>query len=196
MALTWRRVHSQHGGEVSKMRVLVVYGSKYGSTKGIAERIAGKLTETGHQSAAVPADSVGTLESYDAFVVGSAAYLGKWLKEPAEFVRRNTAILSTRPVWLFSSGPLGRESTDQQGRDLRETSVPKEIAEFKGSITPRDHHVFFGAADHTKFNIAHRLVFAMPAIRKVLMDGDFRDWKEIDGWAESIAEALTPVGVA
>jgi menaquinone-dependent protoporphyrinogen oxidase len=178
------------------MRVLVVYGSKYGSTQGIAERIAGKLIETGHQSAAVPVESAGRLEGYDAFVIGSAAYMGSWLKEPAEFVRRNKAILSTRPVWLFSSGPLGRESTDQHGRDLRETSVPKEIAEFNGSIIPRDHHVFFGAADHTKFSIAHRLVYAMPAIRKVLMDGDYRDWKEIDGWAESIAKALTPVGVA
>jgi menaquinone-dependent protoporphyrinogen oxidase len=181
---------------VSQLRILVVYGSKYGSTKGIAERIAGKLSATGHQSAAVPAEFAGPLDGYDAFVIGSAAYMGSWLKEPAEFVRRNKAALSTRPVWLFSSGPLGRESQDSQGRDLRETSVPKEIAEFKEAIAPRDHHVFFGAADHTKFNFGRRMVYAMPAIRKVLMDGDYRDWNEIDLWAAGIAEALTPVGVA
>jgi menaquinone-dependent protoporphyrinogen oxidase len=177
------------------MRVLVVYASKYGSTKGIAERVANTLSESGQQAAAVPVSKAGALDAYDAIVVGSAAYMGSWLKEAAGFVRRNAALLRSRPVWLFSSGPIGTATVDAQGRDVRETTVPKEIAEFRSSIQPRDHHVFFGAFDHTKLNLTHRLVYALPAAKSMFTDGDFRDWDEIDAWAKGIAAALVPVEV-
>ncbi|HEV2141549.1 MAG TPA: flavodoxin domain-containing protein [Candidatus Dormibacteraeota bacterium] len=177
------------------MRILVVYASKYGSTKGIAERIADTLNESGQQAAAVPASKAGVLDGYDAFVIGSAAYMGSWLTEAAGFVRRNAARLRAKPVWLFSSGPIGTANVDAQGRDVREATVPKEIAEFRSSIEPRDHRVFFGAFDHTKLNFTHRLVYALPAMKSLLTDGDFRDWDEIESWAKEIAAALVPAGV-
>lgn len=177
------------------MRILVVYASKYGSTRGIAERIADSLNESGQQAAAVPASKAGLLDGYDAFVIGSAAYMGSWLTEAAGFVRRNAALLRAKPVWLFSSGPIGTANVDAQGRDVREATVPKEIAEFRSSIEPRDHRVFFGAFDHTKLNFTHRLVYALPAMKSLLTDGDFRDWDEIDSWAKEIAAALVPAGV-
>jgi menaquinone-dependent protoporphyrinogen oxidase len=56
--------------------------------------------------------------------------------------------------------------------------------------------VFWGAFDHTKLNFTHRMVYAMPAVKNVLIDGDFRNWDEIDGWAKGIAASLVPVGVS
>ena len=178
------------------MRVLVVYASKYGSTKGIAERIAKTLNESGQQAAAMPASKAGQLDVYDAFVIGSAAYMFSWMKDAKDFVQQNTALLSDKPVWLFSSGPIGTSAVDAQGRDVRETTVPKEIAELKASIQARDHHVLFGAFDHTKLNLTHKVVYALPAMKNVLIDGDFRDWDEIDKWAKEIAAALVPVGMS
>ncbi len=178
------------------MRVLVVYGSQYGSTEGIAGRIVDKLVAGGHEAAGMAARNVRDIAGYDAFVIGSAVYMGSWMKEVSEFVRRNVQVLSARPVWLFSSGPLGTETKDAQGRDLREVSVPKEIAEFEPMLHARGHHVFYGALGHTKLKFAHRALWALPAGRKLLIEGDFRDWAEIEGWARSIAEALTPVRVS
>lgn len=177
------------------MRVLVVYATRYGATQGIAERIAETLNGSGHQAAAVPARSAGVLDGYDAYVVGSAVYMGSWLKEATDFVLRNKAVLAGRPVWLFSSGPIGTRTVDDQGRDVRESAVPKEIAEFETAIHPRDHRVFFGAIDHAKFGLGHRMLLVMPAMRKLLVDGDYRDWPEIEGYARSIATSLTPAGV-
>ena len=172
------------------MRVLVVYATKYGATKGIAERVAATLNESGLEAAAVPVKGAKGLEGYDAYVIGSAAYMFSWLHEAADFVRRNAPLLRAKPVWLVSSGPIGTERIDEQGRDVLETSVPKEIAEFKELISPRGHQVFFGAFDHTKLGVTHRLIYAIPALKKLLIDGDYRDWDEIDRWARSIASAL------
>lgn len=110
------------------MKVLVAYASKHGGTQGIAERIAGQLSTAGIDAAAQPVAAVGDLAVYDALVVGSAAYLGHWLTDAAEFVRRRSAVLAERPTWLFSSGPLGTEPTDAHGRDQREAAEPNEWA--------------------------------------------------------------------
>ena len=70
-------------------------------------------------------------------MIGSAVYFGKWSKEGTEFVRRNRASLAAgQPVWLFSSGPLGTQTTDADGRDVRAGAETAEIAEFRESTTP------------------------------------------------------------
>jgi len=97
------------------MSTLVVYASKHGATQGIAERIASTLNETGQEAKARPVEAAGDLTCYDAFVVGSAVYGAHWQKEASAFVQRNRAVLASKPVWLFSSGPLGTEATDAQG---------------------------------------------------------------------------------
>jgi menaquinone-dependent protoporphyrinogen oxidase len=129
---------------------------------------------------------------YDAFVIGSAAYMFHWLREAGTFVRRNRAVLATKPVWLFSSGPLGTEPTDAQGRDQKAVSTPKEIPELMELVAARDHHVFFGAWDPSQrpVGIAERFMKLLPAAREGLPAGDFRDWAEIDAWAHGIAREL------
>jgi menaquinone-dependent protoporphyrinogen oxidase len=170
--------------------ILVAYASKHGATREIAERIADTLGAAGQHAQARPVRAAGELAGYDAVVAGSATYTGHWLKEAAEFVRRNRAVLATRPVWLFSSGPLGTQATDAKGQDLRVAAEPKEVAEFRAAIGPRDHRVFFGALDPGKLSFAERSLRRLPAARAVLPEGDFRDWAEIDAWAGSIAHNL------
>jgi menaquinone-dependent protoporphyrinogen oxidase len=170
--------------------ILVTYASKRGATKEIAERIAETLTAAGQQAEAKPVRATGDLSAYDAFVVGSAAYFGRWLREAASFVQKNRAVLASRPVWLFSSGPLGTEATDADGQDLRAAAEPKEIAEFREAIQPRDHRVFFGALDPGRLGLRDRLIRALPAGRALLPEGDFRDWAEVKAWAAGIAREL------
>jgi len=169
------------------MTVLVAYASKHGATQGIAERIAESLTAAGQQAEVRPVRETGDLGGYDAVVVGSAAYEGHWLKEARQFVQRHRDELAARPVWLFSSGPLGTKTTDGQGRDLREVAQPKEIPELKEAIAARDHRVFFGALKPDRLSFAERALRKLPAARAMLPEGDFRDWTEIEAWANGIA---------
>jgi menaquinone-dependent protoporphyrinogen oxidase len=98
--------------------VLVAYASKHGTTMEIAERIAEDLREAGQDADARPVQAPGDLGDYKGFVVGSAAYMGRWWNDAAAFVRENQHLLTQRPVWLFSSGPLGTEMTDARVNQL------------------------------------------------------------------------------
>jgi menaquinone-dependent protoporphyrinogen oxidase len=172
---------------VIEMPVLVVYASKHGATREIAERIAQTMAAAGQQAQARPATAAVELTGHDAFVVGSAVYMTHWQKEAVEFVRHNRAVLADRPVWLFSSGPLGTEPTDAQGRDLTVVAEPKEIAEFTEAIHPRGHRVFFGVLDPARLGLGERAMRKLPASRALLPEGDFRDWARIEAWARDIA---------
>jgi hypothetical protein len=62
-------------------------------------------------------------------------------KDATAFVMSNRDLLADRPVWLFSSGPLGTDATDAKGVDLRTTAEPNEIPGFREAIHPGDHRV-------------------------------------------------------
>jgi len=158
------------------MTVLIAYASRHASTGGIAERIAGRLRQLGHEVDVKTVDEVGDVDRYDAFVIGSAVYYGRWLGPAVDLVRRHRAVLAMRPVWLFSSGSLG----DQPGQE------PTQIGELRTAVEARGHRVFGGALDRRQLGITERLVVRMVGAP----DGDFRPWGEIDAWADTIAAQL------
>jgi menaquinone-dependent protoporphyrinogen oxidase len=172
------------------MTVLVVYGSRYGATHGIAERLAETLRSCGQQVDVQEGSPLVDARPYDAFVIGSAAYQGSWLKGPVEFVMRHIDLLAERPVWLFSSGPLGTSTTDSQGRDLLELTRPRQFAELEEALLPRGMRVFYGALDPERLHFIDSMVRRLPSGRRLLPAGDFRDWQAIDAWARKIAVEL------
>lgn len=171
------------------MTVLVAYTSKHGATQEISERIARNLTAAGLHATVLPVTSAGDVAAYDAVVLGSAVYFGSWMKEATRFVQHNQDELARRPVWLFSSGPIGPDTTDAEGNDILEASVPKQVAGFEESIHPRDHTVFFGKLDKGELRGVDWLIVRLPAFPAEA--GDYRDWDAVDAWAERIARELT-----
>ncbi len=185
-------------------KVLIVYGSRHGGTAGIAERIGEVLRAEGLASELAAADDVDDVVGADAFVIGSGVYMGSWLKEPLAFIEGHTDVLAARPVWLFSSGPVRDSTASTSGQDLLTDALGpesgpgsggrKKIAELSAAIHPRDHRVFLGAFDPQAppRAMSERLVRMMPAAKRVLTAGDFRQWDVIEVWAREIAAALEP----
>jgi menaquinone-dependent protoporphyrinogen oxidase len=191
-------------------RVLVVYGSRHGGTQGIAERIGEVLQSRNLDATVVAARSVvaSQVATADAFVVGSGVYMGSWLDEPLEFMKRNTDALAAKPLWLFSSGPLPGSSKDKQADDPIENALGpadgpgsggrKKIEALSAATGPRDHRVFMGRydPDDSAKNLPERFMKSfmrvIPAIRDVLPAGDYRDWAAIEAWADGIATELRP----
>ncbi len=179
------------------MHVLVAYATRHGATRGIAERIADRMRTHGLEADARPAAEVRDADRYDAFVVGGAAYMFHWLGDATKFVERNRAVLALRPTWLFSSGPIGTDLVDKDGRDVFKTTIPREFPRLSELVRPRGEKVFFGAVDPDAkpIGMAEHFMRVLPAGRDALPKGDFRDWPAIDAWADELAAALqVPAG--
>jgi len=89
------------------MKVLICAASKYGATSEIARAVADVLAGRGCEVTVLPPQEAGAVEEFDAVVLGSAVYMGQWMKPARELAERSAAALASRPVWLFSSGPVG-----------------------------------------------------------------------------------------
>ena len=161
------------------MNTLIVYASRHGATAGIAERIGETLRNEGLDATVLPVSRVVDPIDADSVIVGSAVYMGRWLKEAAQFVRLHQSELAARPLWLFSSGPVGP----------KELPVAEEIAEFRKLLEIRDHRTFAGAIDAKKVSLAERLM--VKAVKAPY--GDDRNWNDIELWAKTIsAKVLQP----
>ena len=178
-------------------KVLVVYASRHGATAGIAERIGEVLRSEAIDAVIADATELPNPHGFDAYVIGSAAYIGKWERAATEFVERHRAVLATKPCWLFSSGPVGTERVERKGNSL--LADPATVTELRPILNPRGTQVFFGAWDPSvpSASLAERVVRRMPAMKDLLPTGDFREWPAIEAWAREIAAelvGLVPVG--
>ncbi len=165
-------------------KILVTYASKYGATADIAEKIGAVLRQAGFETDISPVQTVSDLTSYQAVILGSAIYIGKWQKEAVSFLKNNEKILAKKTVWLFSSGPTGEGDPLALIDGIR---LPKELQPVVGRIQPCDIAVFHGQINPQKMNLIETW-----AIKNLVKKptGDFRDWDSIAAWAAKIADAL------
>ncbi|MBX6341939.1 MAG: flavodoxin [Thermomicrobiaceae bacterium] len=159
------------------MRVLVAAASRHGGTEEIAAAIADELRRAGLDVDLRWPAEVGDLRAYDAVVLGSAVYMGRWLEPARELADRLAASDAHGRVWLFSSGPIG-------GKPLPDEAV--DVADILAGTGAREHRLFGGRLDRRTLGFAEKaLVMALRA-----PDGDSRDWGAIRAWGQSIAAAL------
>ncbi len=95
------------------VRILVTTASKHGATDEIGDAIAATLESAGIEAFARGTEEVSSLDDVDGVIVGSGVYAGHWMGQAKVFVERFQEDLRRRPVWLFSSGPLGRPPTQE-----------------------------------------------------------------------------------
>jgi menaquinone-dependent protoporphyrinogen oxidase len=154
-------------------RVLVVYASKKGSTREVAETIAAQLERQGLRTVVQPAGDPVDLRTFDAVVLGGALYMGRWHRDARRFLRRHRHILRSLPIAVFAMGPGTTDdrsmasSLGQLERALRRT---REVRPFAVSI-------FGGVIDPARLRFPFN---RMPA-------SDARDPDAITAWADEVA---------
>ena len=171
-------------------KVLVAYASRLGGTRGIAEAIGASLEKRGHEVNVKSVSDVPSIDGYDAIVLGSGVFAGNWHEPALAFARRNQAGLRARPVWLFSSGPVG---------DIKNPgplSDPKDIGDLRDRLRPRGHTVFWGSLDRAALDGSDLGTLTRFISKRFIPEGDWRDWPAIDAWAGTIAETLREAPVA
>lgn len=160
------------------VRVLVSVASKHGATEEIGEAIAAAITEEGIEAQVQAPERVATLDGFDAVIVGSGVYAGHWLEAARRFIERHGAALRERPVWLFSSGPLGDP--------LAPIAEAVDVAPLVETTAARGHRVFAGKLAREELGFGERALVKMVHAPY----GDYRNWPEIGAWAREIADSL------
>ncbi|HEX5374894.1 MAG TPA: flavodoxin domain-containing protein [Solirubrobacterales bacterium] len=164
------------------MKVLVAYASKRGSTAEIAATVAKTLSEAGLEVDCLTSDEVSDVSPYDAVVLGSAVYMKRWRGDAKHFLRKHSKQIAERPLWVFSSGPVGDPDQEENPDWLEPPKIVKKVEK----LGARDHVVFGGrlpAEPHGPMEKA--MVTGVPVEFR-----DRRDWDQIRSWAEEIASKL------
>lgn len=174
------------------MKALVAYGTRYGSTAGIAEKIAGVLVDAGNDVDLVDLgkERIRDVNKYDLVIAGSGIQVGKWTKESLRFLDENKQALRERKIALFATSGQARDKT-KQDEYIEEYVV--QVAE-KYGLAPVRVGLFVGAFDMNKYNFPVKLL--MKSLIKDLESFgydinkpvDLREWDKIEEWARMLLE--------
>jgi len=161
--------------------VLVAYASRHHGTEGIAREVATTLRAGGFRVDFRRAQNVARVGRYVAVVVGSAVYMVQWEEAALALLRRERAALARRPVWLFSSGPVGDGKTTRRPETVPH---PEIVAGLADEIGVRGSAMFGGRVDTDEAG------FDMEVMAAAGLQGDWRDLSRVRAWSHAVAVAI------
>jgi menaquinone-dependent protoporphyrinogen oxidase len=192
-------------------RALLVYATKHGSTREVADAVAEELRAAYAEVDVREAKAAPGPAGYDAVVVGGPMIMG-WHKEARKYLKRHRDQLSAVPFALFvTAASLTEDGVDavqgmpiakdpwlvKQPRDADKLSRKERYAlprHYVGDILkecapaqPRSAAVFAGSLDLTTMNVFEKL-FVLLVIGAT--PGDGRHYDFIREWAAGLGDAL------
>lgn len=162
------------------MDILVAYGSKYGSTRSIAERIAQVLNAAGHFATAEAASKSSELGDYQGIVLGSGVYAGRLHGDLLALLTAQCAALASKRVAVFTVSMTAAEQDPAKRATAQDYLKP-----FTATLQPTQTACFGGVMDPGSMSWPMRLM--MKAMGAKTSDG--RDWAAIESWAQELAAA-------
>jgi menaquinone-dependent protoporphyrinogen oxidase len=161
------------------VRILVAYASRMGSNAEIAQRVGQQLRESGHDVDVLRCADAAEAGAYDAVIIGSALYMGRWDKDGLRYLKAQSAALAQRPTWLFQSGPCG------EGFELEHVDIPRAVRRLSSRIGLAPPVTFGGRLDRAR---ATTTLSRWMATGTYL--GDFRDWDQVRAWTAEVLAQL------
>ncbi|MGE5229256.1 MAG: flavodoxin domain-containing protein [Deltaproteobacteria bacterium] len=165
-------------------QVLVAYGTRYGSTREVAEAVGATLGEQGIDADVRQARAVRSLDGYGAVVLGTPLYMGALHKDVRALLERHHEALEHTPFALFALGPVKADDGLDGAREQLSTALAKVPAP-----APASTAVFVGAYDPGRLRFTDRVIAALPASP---LHGepahDDRDWEVIGAWTRAIGK--------
>ena len=154
-------------------RKLILFRSKYGSTKEyikeLAERIEGDCVISDVKNFS------GNLKDYNLIILGSCTYMGRIMI--VDFIKKNKQILKRRKVYLFVVGLIPEDNeASKQSFEL----IPEEIR--KNLLGYRK---FPGRINITKLNFFERMILKITRAKVE----DLVDYSQIDLVIEDLKES-------
>lgn len=178
-----------------KNSVLIVYGSRYGSTEEIVIKISSELQELGILPDLInlktfDIKSWPNIDDYNAIIIGSSIKMGNWTKEIKKFIelKINSLRNFNGPIGFFVTSGLA--SDPEKYEELKETYIDNPMEKYNLKILFNE--VFAGKLDLTsssKFSwLDKKIVKAIAKENKRIKmneKNDFRNWVQISKFAKN-----------
>ena len=165
-------------------RALVVFATRNGSTKEIAEAVAQTLSANGVEATASDAASADDLSEFELVVIGSPIQGGMLHEEVLAFIECHHLELMDRTVAMFTVGMLP-VSNALEAKGEHEGAIEQARLRAPG-VKAISHAIFPGAYDPRKVGFVSRKLME----QKRAPIGDFRNWDLVRGWAAGLKERL------
>jgi menaquinone-dependent protoporphyrinogen oxidase len=177
------------------VKILAVYGSKFGQAAAVLRRVSDVLAGQGHTVTFAKADALPTgldIGSFGAVVVAASVIMGRHQTYVRRFVRENLEALQARPAAFISvngAPPTPAAAWQAAAADYVDRFLEKTAWEPRWSAT------FAGALRYTRYSPVTRWVMRRISRRNggptdTSRDYEFTDWDAVDRFAEVIADGL------
>jgi menaquinone-dependent protoporphyrinogen oxidase len=173
------------------MNVLITYSSGFGSTREVAEKIAGTFKERGGLDVTVLSiDNVQGIDAFDVVVVGSSVRADRPLANVRDFFARYNEKLIGKQLAIFA---VCLAANCSEGRDRVKHQYIAQIIDKYPELKPISTGAFGGKLDFDRLNpvmrtLAERVLEKTGVPTKGSVDT--RDWNIIETWAINLRNQL------
>ena len=190
---------------MANKKVLIAYGTRYGSTEEVSQEIAKMLENKGMEVQLLDLKKTKSknwpsIEPFDGILVGSSIKIMKWMKEPQAFLKKYKEELQKKEKVLgifISSGtaavPEKREyaRTEWIEKVMNKMGVEADIYDAFGGVFDFSESSRMGGMEKRMLKMA---VKEMSKDLGLELDknsrNDLRDWEQIRSFTEKFAELI------
>lgn len=190
---------------MANKKVLIAYGTRYGSTEEVSQEIAKMLENKGMEVQLLDLKKTKSkkwpsIEPFDGILVGSSIKIMKWMKEPQAFLKKHKEELQKKEKVLgifISSGtaavPEKREyaRTEWIEKVLNKMGVEADIYDAFGGVFDFSESSRMGGMEKRMLKMAAK---DMSKDLGIELDknskNDLRDWEQIRSFTEKFAELI------
>ena len=184
---------------LSDKKILIVYGTRFGSTEEVAEKMKEIFENTGLITdlidlKQVPESAWPSLKDYNGVLLGSSIKIGRWMKEPITFLKKNVDFFKGElPFGIYVCSAYAADP--EKRPEIRQEYIGQKITDL--SINVSIYDAFGGVIDltsATRLGWTDKKIIGMVAKNdpnfKKNERNDLRDWDQITDFGEKFAQLV------
>ena len=183
-------------------KVLILYGTRYGTTKEISDEIEKLIQEKGintdsHNLKATDLKTLPPLNEYDGVILGTGIKINNWTKDVKKFVKKRNSELKSMQNKLGFYVCCGEAAKREKINEAINKYITFKLAD--AGLEPALIDAFGGAYDLRQGSavkgMTRKIVIGIMQKEENIEDPegklhDFRDWEQIKSFAEKFVKVI------